>query len=129
MANFLEQRYISNQFVSKKQYALTVAFLLLLTLILFLAVYFSLNNRIDENYDEIKNINIPVYKETAATEVAHTFLVKEFNNCLAVYKDGDLQYTVDVCFFALPEADKKLLSCGIEVSTEQELNAILSCYY
>ena len=125
----MEQRYISNQFVSKKQYALTVAFLLFLTLTLFLTAYFSLNNRIDETFDAVENINIPVFKETVSREEAHTFLVKEFNNSLAVYKDGDLQYTVDVCFFALPEADKKLLSCGIEASTEQELNAILSCYY
>lgn len=100
-----------------------------MTLILFFTLYFNLNNRIDENYDEIKNIDIPVFKETIKTEIDHTFLVKEYNNGLAVYKDGDLQYTLDICFFALPEADKKLLSSGIKASTEQELSAILSCYY
>ena len=56
-------------------------------------------------------------------------MLKEYNGKLAVYIDNDFQYEIDVYAFTLPEEDRKLLSKGIEVASEQELNEVISSYY
>ena len=127
----MEQNDSNCKTVSKKQYFLTVAFLLLLMLTLFFSLYNSLNERIERNTNSIKKIDIPVFNQSnnSNINIYHKYLLKEYDGILAVYKDNDLQYTVDIYVFTLPEADKKLLSQGIEVSSEHELNDIISSYY
>ena len=100
-------------------------------LTLFFSLYNSLNERIERNTNSIKKIDIPVFNQSnnSNINIYHKYLLKEYDGILAVYKDNDLQYTVDIYVFTLPEADKKLLSQGIEVSSEHELNDIISSYY
>ena len=128
----MEQPSNSNKINST---TLAIAVIISLTAIIFL--YFSLSSLFTEKIENIeKKLNqevIPVILEPEETdeseETTHTFTIKEFNGKIGIYKDGDFQYQINVSVSTLPEADKKLLLRGIEVSTEQELNDIISCYY
>lgn len=104
----------------------TILYILtLLSLFLLLLSWFNLNSKI-ENIELIA----PVYKDvTNITEENKVYMLKEYNGKLAVYIDNDFQYEIDVYAFTLPEEDRKLLSKGIEVASEQELNEVISSYY
>ena len=87
----------------------TILYILtLLSLFLLLLSWFNLNSKIENN---------------------KVYMLKEYNGKLAVYIDNDFQYEIDVYAFTLPEEDRKLLSKGIEVASEQELNEVISSYY
>lgn len=127
----MEQSYENSQYVSKKQYFLSVLFVLVIIFTLFLSLYFLLSNKIDEINTKNNNIYIPTFEQNKETVDADEvkYLVKSFDDIIAVYKNGNFQYTVDIKTAALPKNDKKLLSRGIEVSSEKELNELISCYY
>lgn len=127
----MEQSNENSQYVSKKQYFLSVLFVLVIIFTLFLSLYFLISNKIDEINVKNNNIYIPTFEENKNDiEIEETkYLLKKFNDILAVYKNNDLQYTIDIKIDTLPENDKKLLSKGIEASSEKELNDIISSYY
>ena len=104
--------------------------LIALFLFLILLSFFSVNSKISKLNETIDNLEIPVFNETESITTEDTsYLVKEFQGKIGVYKNNDFQYLLDVFVFTLPDQDKKLLSQGITVSSEQELNALLSTYY
>ena len=127
----MEQSNENSQYVSKKQYFLSVLFVLVIIFTLFLSLYLLISNKIDEINVKNNNIYIPTFEENKNhIEIEETkYLLKKFNDILAVYKNNDLQYTVNIKIDTLPENDKKLLSKGIEASSEKELNDIISSYY
>ena len=127
----MEQTNENSQYVSKKQYFLSILFLLVILFTLFLSLYFLLSNKIDEINTKNNNIYIPTFEQNKETIDADEvkYLVKSFDDIIAVYKNGNFQYTVDIKTASLPQNDKKLLSRGIEVSSEKELNELISCYY
>lgn len=127
----MEQSNENSQYVSKKQYFLSVLFVLVIIFTLFLSLYLLISNKIDEINVKNNNIYIPTFEENKNDiEIEETkYLLKKFNDILAVYKNNDLQYTVNIKIDTLPENDKKLLSKGIEASSEKELNDIISSYY
>ena len=127
----MEQSNENSQYVSKKQYFLSVLFVLVIIFTLFFSLYFLISNKIDEINVKNNNIYIPTFEENKNDiEIGETkYLLKKFNDILAVYKNNDLQYTIDIKIDTLPENDKKLLSKGIEASSEKELNDIISSYY
>ena len=127
----MEQSNENSQYVSKKQYFLSVLFVLVIIFTLFLSLYLLISNKIDEINVKNNNIYIPTFEENKNDiEIEETkYLLKKFNDILAVYKNNDLQYTIDIKIETLPENDKKLLSKGIEASSEKELNDIISSYY
>ena len=127
----MEQSNENSQYVSKKQYFLSVLFVLVINFTIFLSLYFLISNKIDEINVKNNNIYIPTFEENKNDiEIEETkYLLKKFNDILAVYKNNDLQYTIDIKIDTLPENDKKLLSKGIEASSEKELNDIISSYY
>ena len=122
---------------SNKINSATLAIAVIISLAAVTFLYFSLSTLFTAKIENIENkLNqevIPVILETEETdeseEITHTFTIKEFNGKIGIYKDGDFQYQINVSVSTLPEADKKLLLRGIEVSSEQELNDIISCYY
>ena len=122
---------------SNKINSATLAIAVIISLAAVTFLYFSLSTLFAAKIENIENkLNqevIPVILETEETdeskEITHTFTIKEFNGKIGIYKDGDFQYQINVSVSTLPEADKKLLLRGIEVSSEQELNDIISCYY
>ena len=127
----MEQSNENSQYVSKKQYFLSVLFVLVIIFTLFLSLYLLISNKIDEINVKNNNIYIPTFEENK-NDIAieeTKYLLKKFNDILAVYKNNDLQYTIDIKIDTLPENDKKLLSKGIEASSEKELNDIISSYY
>ena len=127
----MEQSNENSQYVSKKQYFLSVLFVLVIIFTLFLSLYLLISNKIDEINVKTNNIYIPTFEENKNDiEIEETkYLLKKFNDILAVYKNNDLQYTIDIKIDTLPENDKKLLFKGIEASSEKELNDIISSYY
>ena len=127
----MEKSNENSQYVSKKQYFLSVLFVLVIIFTLFLSLYLLISNKIDEINVKNNNIYIPTFEENKNhIEIEETkYLLKKFNDILAVYKNNDLQYTVNIKIDTLPENDKKLLSKGIEASSEKELNDIISSYY
>ena len=127
----MEQSNENSQYVSKKQYFLSVLFVLVIIFTLFLSLYLLISNKIDEINVKNNNIYFPTFEENKNDiEIGETkYLLKKFNDILAVYKNNDLQYTIDIKIDTLPENDKKLLSKGIEASSEKELNDIISSYY
>ena len=74
-------------------------------------------NNVQDVFEEVTNIEKTVYT------------VKEYNGKIGVYENEALIYTLDRHVFTLPEYDKKLLSSGIVVSTEEELYKIIEEYY
>ena len=127
----MEQSNENSQYVSKKQHFLSVLFVLVIIFTLFLSLYLLISNKIDEINVKTNNIYIPTFEENKNDiEIEETkYLLKKFNDILAVYKNNDLQYTIDIKIDTLPENDKKLLFKGIEASSEKELNDIISSYY
>lgn len=69
-----------------------------------------------------------VFEEVLPVEKT-VYTVKEYNGKIAIYENDALIYTLDRYVFTLPEYDKKLLSSGIVVSTEEELYKIIEEYY
>ena len=127
----MEQSNDNSQYVSKKQYFLSVLLILVILFTLFLSLYSLISNKIDEISVKNNNIYIPTFEENKEEiEPEETkFLLKSFNDILAVYKNNDLQYTINIKTATLTENDKKLLSKGIEASSEKELNDLISSYY
>lgn len=119
-----------NNLISKKQFVLSMLLITVISFILFLSIYLMLNQKINKLSKEQTETVVTVFKETEEPTIkANEFIIKEFDGKIGVFKNGDFQYSIDVYTFTLPEEDKNLLSQGIEVSSEQEVNDILSCYY
>ena len=128
----MEQENENYVYVKKNQFALSVTFQLIITIALFLSLYFLLSSKIDSK-QKIENINdTPAFNENnneEEKEEKQQYVLKEYNGKLAVYLNNDFQYELDIYVFTLPNEDKKLLSKGICVSSEQELNDVISSYY
>lgn len=117
-------------FIDKKQFSISIIFLTFLVITLFGAIFFSLNNKITNLHKEDTNVDVPVFNESVTeTPTKDTYMIKEFDGKIGVYKNGDFQYYIDVYVFTLPENEQKLLYQGITTSSEQELSDILSSYY
>lgn len=127
----MEHQNDNGDFIDKKQFVLSMAVIMAICVILFLTIFLMLNNRITKLHETKQNEQQPVFNETASdeTEADDEYVIKEFDGKIGVFKNGDFQYMIDVYVFTLPEYDKKLLSQGIKVSSEQELNDVLSSYY
>ena len=84
---------------------------------------------ISKKIEKIVDNNVQdVFEEVVSTEKT-VYTVKEYNGKIAIYENEALIYTLDRYVFTLPEYDKKLLSSGIVVSTEEELYKIIEEYY
>lgn len=119
-----------NEFIEKKYFVLTILLLTTIMLILFISSYLLSNKRIKSIEGGAYENVITVFKEESEEASSNDkYIIKDFNGKIGVYKNNDIQYTIDVYIFTLPEKDKNLLSQGIEVSSEQEIEKILSCYY
>ena len=127
----MEHQNDNGDFIDKKQFVLSMAVIMAICVILFLTIFLMLNNRITKLHETKSNEQQPVFNETVSdeTEADDEYVIKEFDGKIGVFKNGDFQYMIDVYVFTLPEYDKKLLSQGIKVSSEQELNDVLSSYY
>ena len=124
----MEHQNDYGDFIGKKQIFISLTVILTIVLILFLTLFFLINNRITALHED-KEAEAPVFNETPTVSEETQYLIKEFNGKIGVYKNGDFQYLLEVFVFTLPENDKKLLLRGITVTSEQELNDILSSYY
>lgn len=124
----MERKNENSQLVDKKQFILSLVIIATAVTLLFLTVFFLLNNRISSLHTMIDSNEKPVFNENVTVQT-DLYLIKEFDEKIGVFKNGDFQYYIDVYVFTLPENDKKLLNQGIEASSEQELNDILSSYY
>ena len=117
-------------FIEKKHFSLSIIFLTIITMTLFIITYFTLNNRISNMSEKNITADKPVFNESITAEsVENSYMIKEFEDKIGVFKNGDFQYYLDVYIFTLPEKEQKLLCQGIIVSSEQELFDILSSYY
>ena len=57
------------------------------------------------------------------------YILQERNGCIGVYTpDGTLVQEVDIPLLSLPPADRRMLSQGIPLSSEEDLWAILQDY-
>ena len=70
-----------------------------------------------------------VFNEEILSNSETVYTVKEYNGKIGIYENGALVYTLDKYVFTLPEYDKKLLSSGITIHTEEELYKIIEEYY
>ena len=59
----MEQSNENSQYVSKKQYFLSVLFVLVIIFTLFLSLYLLISNKIDEINVKNNNIYIPTFEE------------------------------------------------------------------
>lgn len=125
----MEQNNDYEDFVGKKQFIVSLVIIIAVAVTLFLTIFLLLNNRISKLHENTPTEQAPVFNETNSSVFEDQYLIKEFDGKIGVYKNGDFQYALDVYVFTLPEYDKKLLFQGIKVSSEQELNDILSSYY
>lgn len=127
----MEHQNNNGDLIEKKQFVLSMAVIIAICVILFLTIFLMLNNRITKLHETKPNEQQPVFNETVndETEADVEYIIKEFDGKIGVFKNGDFQYMINVYVFTLPEYDKKLLSQGIKVSSEQELNDVLSSYY
>ena len=120
----------NGDFIDKRQFIISVIIGLITVVTLFLTAFLMINNRITKLHEKETVIEKPVFKdENTDVTVEEYYTIKEFEGKIGVFKNGDFQYLVDVFVFTLPDEDKKSLSLGITVSSEQELLDILSCYY
>ena len=117
-------------YITKNLFVLIISSLTALIALVTIWSFASLNDKINE-INSSENIQaVTVYKEIEVTnEEMPIYVIKEFDNKIGVFKDGDFQYYIDVYVSTLTEQDKNLLRQGIEASSEQEVNEILSCYY
>ena len=127
----MEHQNNNGDLIEKKQFVLSMAVIIAICITLFLTIFLMLNNRITMLHETKPNEQQPVFNETVNDETGADveYIIKEFDGKIGVFKNGDFQYMINVYVFTLPEYDKKLLSLGIKVSSEQELNDVLSSYY
>ena len=127
----MEHQNNNGDLIEKKQFVLSMAVIIAICITLFLTIFLMLNNRITKLHETKPNEQQPVFNETVNDETGADveYIIKEFDGKIGVFKNGDFQYMINVYVFTLPEYDKKLLSQGIKVSSEQELNDVLSSYY
>ena len=74
--------------------------------------------------------DIPYHSiQTEEATQKESYILKEYMEKIGIFSsDGTLIKTLDVYIKTLPEADRRLLREGIEVSGKQELNAIIEDY-
>ena len=84
---------------------------------------------ISKKIENITENNVQDVFEDVTNREKTVYTVKEYNGKIGVYENEALIYTLDRYVFTLPEYDKKLLSSGIVVSTEEELYKIIEEYY
>ena len=113
---------------NKKQFMQNYLGFVVLFVLIFaiMTVYFLLiSNKIEKiTYEDSE----AVFEETNVNEKT-IYTVKEYNGKIGIFENEALIYTLDTYVFTLPEYDKKLLSSGIEASTQEELYEIIEEYY
>lgn len=71
----------------------------------------------------------PTTEQTDATEEAHVWIVREYEERIGVFSEnGELVRVIDVYTKTLPEADRRLLREGIRVTSEKQLYSIIEDY-
>ena len=71
----------------------------------------------------------PTTEQTDATEEAHGWIVREYEERIGVFSEnGELVRVIDVYTKTLPEADRRLLREGIRVTSEKQLYSIIEDY-
>lgn len=114
--------------IQDKQYFRAIFIFSIILLSLFGIFYFLISNKITQSISEIKNSDIPVFEENVE-DTEKIYILKEYNGKIGIFENEALIYTLDTYIFTLPENDKKLLSEGIVVSTQEELYELLEQYY
>lgn len=125
----MEQNKDNAVFSEKKKLYIFLCLLTSLTIILSLIMWFLLNDKIDKANQSIEDYIAVFNTESSVSNEQKTYMLKEYNGKIGVYIDNDFQYDIDIFVHTLPKEDKKLLSEGIVVSSEQELFEIISSYY
>ena len=126
----MDKKNENGDFIDKRQITISMLFVTITLLTVFLIAFFMINYRITSLHKEIANNEQPVFNNTTTnTSTDSTYMLKDFEGRIGVFKNGDFQYLVDVYVFTLPENEQKLLHQGIITSSEQELLDILSSYY
>lgn len=116
-------------FNEKKKLKMLLYSLTALTILILLIMWFSLNDKIDKTNEKIEDYRTVFNDKSIVSNEQKSYMLKEYNGKLGVYIDNDFQYDINIYVHTLPENDKKLLSKGIVVSSEQELFEIISTYY
>ena len=115
-----QERNKSNNIFSMS--ILLTNFFVIILLVLVLYQLSIVKSKINE-----QNHDIPAFEESEEIKT-DVYCLKDYNGKIGIYKNEALVYTLDVYIFTLPEADKKLLADGIEVSTKKELLDIIEMY-
>ena len=102
----MEQENEKYGYVSKIQFAISIIFLLIITMMLFICSYLLLNSKINQMHPLKISNESPTFNEIKNEEKNELYLIKEYNGKLAVYKNNDFQYELDIFVFTLPEEDK-----------------------
>lgn len=90
--------------------------------------YFAFSNKIEKTINSRYELDTPVFDENV-NQSDTEYILKEYNGKIGIFENGSLIYTLDTYVFTLPENDKKLLTEGICVSTQEELFELLEYYY
>ena len=111
-----------------KQYFRIIFIFSIILIALFGIFYFLISDKITSTVKDINNNDIPVFDQNVQ-ETEIEYVLKEYNGKIGIFENEALIYTLDTYVFTLPENDKKLLSEGIVVSTQEELYELLEQYY
>ncbi|MBR1781260.1 MAG: hypothetical protein IJ751_07665 [Oscillospiraceae bacterium] len=95
------------------------ATLLALSLIFLLAAIFTPRNRVTAT-----PVDRPLAIQSPEEEPAHMLVVDEGGR-VCVYLNDELMLTTDIPVSSLPQADRDALARGIDVTSQQELTALL----
>lgn len=126
----MDRKNYNGDFIEKKKFILSLVAVVIIAVTLFAAAFVMINDRISTLHTNAELLDKPVFNDSdTGTDKEIQYTIKEFDGRIGVFENGDFQYLVDIYVFTLPENDKKLLSKGISVSSEKELNDILSSYY
>ncbi len=110
-----------------KKLVIVTGIVLIFMLMLNAEIIPALAQRKANNTDEPDNTQISSQSQTVKY---HSYVVKEYNGKIAVFEKGSQSpyRTTDMYINFLPEYDKALLSTGIEVDTQAEVNKVLEDY-
>lgn len=117
----------TKEFQDKQYFRASFIFSIIL-IVVFGIFYFLVSSKIDRSIENIKENDVAVFEETEEA-IETIYVLKEYNGKIGIFENEALIYTLDTYIFTLPENDKKLLTEGISVSTQEELYDLLEQYY
>ena len=132
----MEQKDTQNIYVKKTEMYLISSVMILFIIVFGIVLLISQRPQIiltpTVSTTVMEEITENAFKENAEETIQNekiTYIVKEYNGKIGVFKENALIYTMDVHIFTLPEYDKNLLACGIKAEGIDELYRILGEYY